>query len=84
MYKQRNPAKPPGFLQNCGRLPLWLLRRSKRPITALGVSPYDNVRHASPVSAQLAADPCFLRYGKEPMFRSPNTWYPPNIVSIPA
>jgi hypothetical protein len=43
---------------------LWFVRRSKRPITALGVSPYDNVRHASPVSAQLAANPCFLRYGQ--------------------
>jgi hypothetical protein len=66
-------SKPPGLLQHCGRLPLWLLRRSKRPITALGVSPYDNVRHASPVSAQLAADRCFLRYGKALMSRSPKT-----------
>jgi hypothetical protein len=65
-------SRPPGLLQNCGRPPLWLFRRSKSPITALGVSPYDNVRHASPVSAQLAADHCFLRYGKAPMFRSPN------------
>jgi hypothetical protein len=70
--KPKRPNKPTDVFQTCSRLPLRLAGSSKRPITALGVSSCCVLCHASPVSAQLAAEAVFFATAKRQCSVHPN------------
>lgn len=65
-------SKPTDVFQTCSRLPLRFAGCSKRPITALGVSSCCVLCHASPVSAQLAAEAVFFATAKRRCSVHPN------------